>query len=101
MLFDPSDGRWKAWRSTGVATSYLADDMRMGIKYAESEDGVIWAVQTSLALAPPDSLDAWDASKCETPTVAYVPDNPPERRRSSLRWRWSRPGPPWPSVVTI
>lgn len=82
LFYDEEDHLWKAWWSTGLADSFVApeESIAMGIKYAESEDGVAWNVQEELTLVADASSDAWDQLKLETPAVVKVPSNPPERR---------------------
>lgn len=71
---------WRAWWSTGLATTYTAPDTTLAIKYAESTDGVAWTVQDEPVLVSHRSTIDWDYSKIETPTVLHVPTNPPDRR---------------------
>ena len=79
VQFDPATKLWRAWWSTGLAKRY-ADPPQLGIKYAESNDGVAWTIQPAPAiLASTDPAD-WDASKLETPTVLLVPTNPAASR---------------------
>ncbi len=82
VFFDEDDQRWKAWWSTGLADAFVApeESIQMGIKYAESEDGVAWIVQEEPALLADAASSAWDQLKLETPTVAKVASNPPDRR---------------------
>lgn len=82
VFFDPDDGLWKAWWSTGLAAEFTGpeEDIQMGIKYAESVDGVTWVVQEKLAFEARSSTDDWDQLKLETPSVLKVPNNPPDRR---------------------
>ena len=82
VFYDEDDKLWKAWWSTGVAASFAAPDdtIQLGIKYAESADGVVWDVQEELAIAGNPNSGEWDQSKLETPSVVKVPSNPPDRR---------------------
>lgn len=82
VSYDEDDKVWKAWWSTGVATSFVAPDdtIQLGIKYAESPDGVAWTVQEELTIAGNPGSGEWDQSKLETPSVVKVPWNPPDRR---------------------
>jgi hypothetical protein len=80
VMFDADAGLYKAWWSVGIAPSYADEDVAMGIKYAESADGVHWDVQEELAIAGHRNATDWDYSKLETPTVVKVPEFPAERR---------------------
>lgn len=82
VFFDEEDGVWKAWWSTGVAPSFTApeSEIEMGIKYAESADGVVWDIQEELTISAKPGSGEWDQFKLETPSVVKVPTNPPERR---------------------
>lgn len=82
VFYDEDDQLWKAWWSTGLAESFVApeESIQMGIKYAESEDGVAWDVQEEPVLLADALSNAWDQLKLETPSVAKVASNPPDRR---------------------
>lgn len=80
VMYDAEAGLYKAWWSTGIAPSYVSENIAMGIKYAESRDGVRWTVQEELAISGHRNASDWDYSKLETPSVVKVPEFPPERR---------------------
>lgn len=80
VMFDAEAGLYKAWWSVGIAPGYVDADVTMGIKYAESADGVNWVVQEELALTGSRDPSDWDYSKLETPSIVKVPEFPPERR---------------------
>ncbi len=77
VLFDPSDQTWKMWFT---ATWVEDGKVRAGIKYAQSQDGLRWAVEDGLALGPSTDADAWDHSETGAPTVVFQPDAPADRR---------------------
>jgi hypothetical protein len=84
VLYDQEEGRWKAWWSSVVAESCadvgVLDRRAIEIFYAESEDGLAWALQAEPALASKRDPDNWDDTTSETPAVLKVPDAPPDRR---------------------
>ena len=82
VSFDEDDQLWKAWWSTGLAEAFVApeESIEMGIKYAESEDGVVWSIQEEPVLLANGASDEWDQLKLETPAVVKVAANPPDRR---------------------
>jgi hypothetical protein len=80
VMFDVDDNKWKMWWSTGLAKNYLDTDAAMGIKYAESTDGVHWDIQEKPVIEGHQSPDDWDYSKLETPSVVKIASNPPDRR---------------------
>ncbi|MGH2404695.1 MAG: hypothetical protein ACRDGN_09535 [bacterium] len=77
VLYDEDERRWKMWFSTGWDDKGRS---RTGIKYAESSDGIVWAIGKGLALAPSAVPSAWDATHAESPSVVMDPSAPPERR---------------------
>ena len=82
ILYDPSDGLWKAWWSTVVAAdcAQILSNHEIHIKYAESRDGVSWTVQAEPALRSHRDPGDWDFSTAETPDVIINPAAPPDRR---------------------
>jgi hypothetical protein len=80
VQFDATNKVWRAWWSTGMAAHYTDPTNQMGIKVAESPDGVAWTVQTEVTLAARPNTSDWDTFKLETPTVLIVPGNPPDKR---------------------
>lgn len=80
VMWDAEDRRWKAWWSSGEATTPTDPDVQVHIMYAESADGIAWQVQLEPALRSGDDPLNWDNSKVETPTVIKVTSNPPARR---------------------
>ena len=79
VQYDAAAGMWRMWWSTGLAAQY-ADTPQLGIKTGESTDGVVWTVQPALAILASTNPADWDSSKLETPSVLYLPDNPPSTR---------------------
>ncbi len=82
VLYDPQDHLWKAWWSTLVFTDcgQLSANHELQIKYAESDDGVTWRIQTEPAMRSHRDPGDWDYSTTETPTVIQVPGAAPDRR---------------------
>jgi len=82
VFFDEDEGVWKAWWSTGVASTFTVPEaqIQMGIKCGTSADGATWSVQQALAIQAEPGSGAWDQLKLETPSVVKIPWNPPERR---------------------
>lgn len=76
VMFDDDDQIWKMW----FACLWQDNGARLGIKYADSRDGVSWAVQDGLAFSPPDDSSAWDATQVETPSVLKLASAPPDQR---------------------
>lgn len=79
VTYDDAQHAWRAYWSTGLAPTY-ADPPQLGIKYAESPDGVAWTVQASPAILASTTPGDWDEGKLETPTVVQVASNPPDSR---------------------
>lgn len=77
VLYDEDDRRWKMWFATGWDQPAGS---RIGIKYAESPDGVAWTIATGLALEPGPAPSDWDHTNAETPSVVKDPSAPPDRR---------------------
>lgn len=82
IFYDEDDHIWKAYWSTGIAPTFTSpeDEIQMGIKYAESLDGITWLVQEELVIEARSTTNDWDQLKLETPSVIKIPTNPPERR---------------------
>ncbi|MGH2373055.1 MAG: hypothetical protein ACRDIC_06195 [bacterium] len=77
VLYDEDERRWKMWFATGWDE---AGGSRVGIKYAESSDGVAWTIGKGLALEPGTAPAEWDHTNVETPSVVKNPSAPAERR---------------------
>lgn len=80
VQYDAAAGLWRAWWSTTLATDYAGPAFQLGIKYAESPDGIAWQVQPAPAILASATPSDWDSSKLETPTVLHLPSNPPGTR---------------------
>ncbi len=84
LLYDSDASLWKAWWSSAVAASCLdmVDEANREIDtmYAESTDGLHWTVQDQPALRSHSGPGAWDDTTVETPSVAIVPNAPPDKR---------------------
>ncbi len=81
VLYDEEDKKWKMWFATWWKTGLPApQDTRIGIKHAESDDGVRWTVQEGWALEPGATRADWDYANTETPAVVKYPSTSPERR---------------------
>lgn len=76
-LWDEEERKWKMWFGVGW---FKGKDKYIGIKYAESADGINWNVDADLAMEPASDPAAWDATMTETPTVVKNTTAPPERR---------------------
>ena len=80
VTYHKPENTWRAYWSTGLATSYFANNSLV-IKAATSADGYSWMVQVEPALLNASSVNAWDATNCETPSVVRMPPGgPPDRR---------------------
>jgi hypothetical protein len=80
-MFDPETGVWHLWYQAGRAKEYTDPENRMVIRHAWSGDGgANWTVDPVPALELPEDPGAWDAAWSETPSVAYDPDAPADRR---------------------
>ena len=75
VQFDAQASLWRAWWSTGLTPKYSIEP-QLAIKYAQSVDGVTWAVQPAPAISASTNPADWDSSKLETPTVLHLPNNP-------------------------
>jgi hypothetical protein len=80
VQYDAPAATWRAWWSAGLGATYTDPKVQLGIKYAQSADGVAWTPLAPFALLSRPGTADWDAVKLETPTVAIVPSNPPDRR---------------------
>jgi hypothetical protein len=80
VQYDSAARLWRAWWSTTLKTHYSDSGDQLGIKYAESADGVHWNVQPALTITSSTNPSDWDSSKLETPSVVYVPSRPAESR---------------------
>lgn len=77
VLYDEDDRLWKMW----FATAWDEEaGPRIGIKYAESRDGIAWTMAKRLALEPSAAPSHWDHTNAEMPSVVKNPSAPPERR---------------------
>jgi hypothetical protein len=81
VMYDPAARLWRAWWSTTLSSTYPAPpNSQLGIKYADSPDGVSWNIQPALTIVSRPNTSDWDTLKCETPSVLELPTNPPDRR---------------------
>jgi hypothetical protein len=83
VQYDAPFGRWLAFWSTGLQTTYTAKNQTMAVKKATSTDGVAWAPSLEPVLRTSASPTAWDFSKAETPTVVRLP---PALRTAERQW---------------
>ncbi|HEX3132781.1 MAG TPA: hypothetical protein VHX44_04270 [Planctomycetota bacterium] len=75
VLYDSSDGLWKAWYSATIFDTAIASDPgRIVVKYAESTDGVHWTVQATPVISARVAPGDWDYTHVETPSVIRNPD---------------------------
>ena len=78
VLFDEEEQRWKMWVAVG---RFVAEgEVRVDIRYFDSDDGTHWNFHTDFALESNENSDSWDHTHAETPTVVKNPSGPPERR---------------------
>jgi hypothetical protein len=80
VIFDDDDHLYKAWWSTGLATTFGASDPVLVIKYADSTDGVHWNVQAEPAIESHVATGDWDYTHVETPSVIKDASAPADRR---------------------
>lgn len=80
VLYDDGEQKWKMWFATFWNDPSFGNQPRLGVKYAESGDGVRWAVQPGLALEPGANASDWDYTNTETPSVVKDPSAPADRR---------------------
>ena len=75
VMYDASDGKWKAWYSATIFDTAVAGDPgRMVIKYADSSDGLHWTVQAAPVISARGAATDWDYTQVETPSVVRNPD---------------------------
>ncbi len=75
VMFDSSDGLWKAWYSATIFDTAIAGDPgRVVIKYADSSDGVHWTAQAAPVISSRGASTDWDYTQVETPSVVLNPD---------------------------
>ncbi len=79
VQYDGTANLWRAYWSTGLAATYAATP-QLGIKYAESPDGITWTVQAAPAILASTTPGDWDEANLETPTVVFVASNPAPSR---------------------
>lgn len=77
VLYDEEERKWKAWFSSAWPEG---TNGRVGIKYAESDDGRNWMVQDGLALGPTGATNDWDGTDADTPAVVKNPAAPAAQR---------------------
>lgn len=79
VLFDAPASQWRAFWSTGLATTYFGSNTLV-LKAALSPDGYAWDVQPEPVLRSGISPSLWDYSAVETPSIVRMPSgSPPDR----------------------
>jgi hypothetical protein len=79
LRWDDATSLWQLYYHGPNAIDYQHPNTPM-IRYATSPDLVAWNISDAPALVAPTDPSAWDHTTTETPSVAYNPDAPPDRR---------------------
>ncbi len=80
VRFAAESNRYDVYYMSGHGTAFNSPDVVQTIRRATSPDKTTWTILDEPALAAAPALDAWDHDHTETPTVAYNPAAPPDRR---------------------
>ena len=79
LRWDDAAQLWQLYYHGPRGTNYLSPDVE-AITHATSPDLATWTVQDAPAFVANPSTSAWDHVQSETPTVAFNPDAPADRR---------------------
>ncbi|MEO8841901.1 MAG: hypothetical protein ABI591_13290 [Kofleriaceae bacterium] len=79
LRWDDTSSTWQLYYHGPNAVDYASANTPM-IRHAESPDLVTWAIDDAPSLVAPADANAWDHTTTETPSVAYNPDAPADRR---------------------
>lgn len=79
LRWDDATSTWQLYYHGPTAVDYASANTPM-IRHAESPDLATWTIDDAPSLVAPIDAGAWDHTTTETPSVAYNPDAPADRR---------------------
>jgi hypothetical protein len=80
VRWDTGTSTWQLYYASSHGTSYFSSDQAGLIRRGSSPDRMTWTVSETPALAVATDPQAWDSYRTETPTVAFDPAAPADRR---------------------